>query len=101
MKKQTLFAAMLAVLLVAIAVPVAPASALDRDELVSVVALEAGISDAEARRAVAAIFSLIIETVSTGEFVLIEGFGGFRTTQGRSMKSPIFVPDNFFRNAVK
>ena len=97
--KKTLYAAVAMAFCVVVAAT--PVAALDREELVTIVASDAGISEIEARRAVAAVFDVIIEFVSQGELVLIEGFGGFRTTQGVQMKSPLFIPDNRFRNAVK
>jgi nucleoid DNA-binding protein len=77
------------------------AQALTREEMVTAVALDAGISEAQARRAVASVLDRIVESVSNGEPAIIERFGTFRTQQGRSMKTPIFLPASDFRNAVK
>ena len=89
-----------AVLFVA-AHPWSAASALDREELVAIVALDAGISELEARSAVASVFDSIIESVANDEIVLIEGFGGFLRHQERTTNVPAFVPAPSFRNAVK
>ena len=87
--------------LIAAALPWSAAAALDRKELVTSVAIDAGITEAEARRVVASVIDRIIESVSSGEPALIDGFGVFRTQQGSSMKSPLFIPSSNFRNAVK
>ena len=77
------------------------ALAFTKDELVTIVALDAGISQLEARRAVESVFNRIMEAVANGNPAVIDGFGAFRAQQLRLKKAPAFYADPKFKNAVR
>lgn len=72
---------------------------MNKAELISAVAAEAGLSKADAKRAIDGFITTITQTIKTGDKVALVGFGTFsvserkaRTGINPATKQPIVIP---------